>query len=190
MRSLHGAADLVNSFRQVAVDQASAQGRRFDLAQACQEIAATMMKQVSMAGHTLVLQVPEGIAMNSFPGPLGQVLINFVNNSLLHAFDAPGGRMVLAASTPEAGRVRIEFRDDGRGIAPEHIGRVFEPFFTTRMGSGGTGLGLNIVYNIVTTLLGGAIHLESVHGAGAVFVLDLPLVAAAANQATSLEGSP
>jgi signal transduction histidine kinase len=67
---------------------------------------------------------------------------------------------------------------------------VFEPFFTTRMGSGGTGLGLNIVYNIVTTLLGGAIHLESVHGAGAVFVLDLPLVAAAANQATSLEGSP
>ncbi|MGZ5198450.1 MAG: two-component regulator propeller domain-containing protein [Telluria sp.] len=175
MRSLNGAADLVNSFRQVAVDQASAQHRRFDLAQACQEIAATMMKQVRIAGHTLELSVPDGIAMNSFPGPLGQVLINFVNNSLLHAFDAPGGRMVLSASTPEPGRVSIAFSDNGRGIPPEHLGRVFEPFFTTRMGSGGTGLGLNIVYNIVTTLLGGTIRADSRPGEGVTFVIDLPL---------------
>jgi signal transduction histidine kinase len=175
MRSLNGAADLVNSFRQVAVDQASAQRRRFDLAQACQEIAATMMKQVRLSGHRLDLAVPDGIAMNSFPGPLGQVLINFVNNALLHAFDGPGGRMLLSASTPEPGRVRIEFSDDGRGIEAAHVARVFEPFFTTRMGSGGTGLGLNIVYNIVTTLLGGTIWVESAAGGGAVFVLDLPL---------------
>ncbi|GAB3458591.1 hypothetical protein GCM10027321_14460 [Massilia terrae] len=188
MRSLHGAADLVNSFRQVAVDQASAQRRRFDLAQACQEIFATMMKQVSLAGHCLVLEVPDGIAMDSFPGPLGQVLINFVNNSLLHAFDEPGGRMLLSASTPEPGRVRIEFSDNGRGIAPEHVRRVFEPFFTTKMGSGGTGLGLNIVYNIVTTLLGGTIGVDSRPGEGVTFVLDLPLevrvVAASATERT------
>jgi ligand-binding sensor domain-containing protein/signal transduction histidine kinase len=175
MRSLHGAADLVNSFRQVAVDQASAQRRRFDLGQACQEIAATMMKQVRLAGHALEVQVPDGIAMDSFPGPLGQVLINFVNNALLHGFDAPGGRMLLAASTPEPGRVRIEFADEGRGIDPAHLARIFEPFFTTRMGQGGTGLGLNIVYNIVTTLLGGTIRAESQPGQGAVFILDLPL---------------
>lgn len=175
MRSLHGAADLVNSFRQVAVDQASAQRRRFDLAQACQEIAATMMKQVSLAGHTLELRVPEGIAMDSFPGPLGQVVINFVNNALLHAFDAPGGRMVLSATTLEAGRVRIEFADNGRGIGEAHMARIFEPFFTTRMGQGGTGLGLNIVYNIVTTLLGGTIRAESQPGHGAVFILDIAL---------------
>jgi ligand-binding sensor domain-containing protein/signal transduction histidine kinase len=175
MRSLNGAADLVNSFRQVAVDQASAQRRRFDLAQACQEIAATMMKQVRIAGHTLELAVPDGITMNSFPGPLGQVVINFVNNSLLHAFDAPGGKMVLSASTPEPGRVCICFSDDGRGVAAEHLARVFEPFFTTRMGSGGTGLGLNIVYNIVTTLLGGTIRVDSGPGEGVTFVLDLPL---------------
>lgn len=176
MRSLNGAADLVNSFRQVAVDQASAQRRAFDLAQACQEIAATMMKQVSIAGHMLVLDVPDGIAMESFPGPLGQVLINFVNNSLLHAFDEPGGRMRLSAGTPEAGRVRISFSDNGRGIAAENVHRVFEPFFTTKMGSGGTGLGLNIVYNIVTTLLGGTITVDSRAGQGVSFVLDLPLV--------------
>jgi ligand-binding sensor domain-containing protein/signal transduction histidine kinase len=177
VRSLHNAADLVNSFKQVSVDQASAQRRRFDLSQACHEIAATMMNKVRRDGHTLELQVPAGIVLDGYPGSLGQVLINFVNNALLHAFDAPGGRLVLAASTPEAGRVRIEFSDDGRGIAPEHVARIFDPFFTTRMGQGGTGLGLNIAYNLVTTLLGGAIRVDSTPGHGTVFILDLPLEA-------------
>jgi signal transduction histidine kinase len=81
--------------------------------------------------------------------------------------------------------VRIEFSDDGRGIEPGHAARVFEPFFTTRMGSGGTGLGLNIVYNIVTTLLGGTIRAEGAPGAGAVFVLDLPLEVQQAIEVTS-----
>ncbi|MCS0609564.1 ATP-binding protein [Massilia solisilvae] len=184
-RSLHGAADLVNSFRQVAVDQASAQQRRFDLAQACQEIAATMMKQVRLAGHTLELAVPEGIVMDSFPGPLGQIVINLVNNALLHAFGQPGGHMLLSAESVEPGRVRITFRDNGRGIDPAHLARVFEPFFTTRMGSGGTGLGLNIVYNIVTNLLGGTIRAEGEPGKGALFVLDLPLSVRAAHIATT-----
>jgi signal transduction histidine kinase len=178
MRSLHAAADLVNSFKQVSVDQASAQRRRFDLARACHEIAATMMNQVRRAGHRLELRVDPGIQMDSYPGPLGQVLINFVNNALLHAFEAPGaqgGLMVLAASLLDAGHVRIEFADDGRGIPPEHLSRIFDPFFTTRMGQGGSGLGLNIAYNIVTTLLKGTIRVESSPGKGTVFVMELPL---------------
>jgi signal transduction histidine kinase len=177
MRSLHNAAELVNSFKQVAVDQASEQRRRFDLAQACQEIAATMMNKVRRDGHTLTLAMPAAIEMDSYPGPLGQVLINFINNALLHAFDAPGGQMVLSASVPEAGRVRIEFSDDGRGIAPEYLARIFDPFFTTRMGKGGSGLGLNIAYNIVTSLLGGAIRVDSVPGRGTMLILELPLQA-------------
>ena len=175
MRSLHNAAELVNSFRQVSVDQASAQRRQFDLAQACQEIAATLMNTVRLSGHRLELAVPPGIVLDSFPGPLGQVVINFVNNALLHAFEAPGGTMVLAATLLDSGTVRIEFRDDGRGIAPEHLARIFDPFFTTRMGQGGTGLGLNIIWNIVTSLLGGSVRVDSAPGRGAVFVLDLPL---------------
>jgi ligand-binding sensor domain-containing protein/signal transduction histidine kinase len=174
-RSLHAAAELVNSFKQVSVDQASIQRRRFDLAQACQEIAATIMNQVRRGGHTLELQVEPGIVMDSYPGPLGQVLINFVNNALLHAFEGPGGSMVLAASSAAPDRVRIEFRDNGRGIAAEHLSRIFDPFFTTRMGQGGTGLGLNIAYNIVTTLLGGTIRVESGQGEGTAFILELPL---------------
>jgi ligand-binding sensor domain-containing protein/signal transduction histidine kinase len=182
-RSLHSAAELVNSFKQVSVDQASTQRRRFDLAQASQEIAATIMNQVRRGGHALSLQVAPGIVMDSYPGPLGQVLINFVNNALLHAFDGPGGTMVLSASLSGSDRVRIEFRDDGRGIPAEHLSRIFDPFFTTRMGQGGTGLGLNIAYNIVTTLLGGTIRVESVAGEGTVFIVDLPLRAAHAPEA-------
>lgn len=174
-RSLHNAAELVNSFRQVSVDQASAQRRRFDLAQACQEIAATMMNTVRLAGHRLELAVPGGIVMDSFPGPFGQVVINFVNNALLHAFEAPGGCMLLEAALLDGGTVRIVFRDDGRGIPQEHHARIFDPFFTTRMGQGGTGLGLNISWNIVTTLLGGTVRVDSEAGQGTAFILELPL---------------
>jgi ligand-binding sensor domain-containing protein/signal transduction histidine kinase len=187
MRSLHNAAELVNSFKQVSVDQASAQRRRFDLGLACDEIAATMMNKVRLEGHTLELEVPDGIVMDSYPGPLGQVLINFVNNALLHAFDAPGGRMRLVAGTPEAGRVRIEFRDEGRGIPPEHLARIFDPFFTTRMGQGGTGMGLNIAYNIVTSLMQGSIRVESAPGQGTAFILDLPLEVAEVVHSTTTQ---
>ncbi|WP_229452248.1 sensor histidine kinase [Massilia niastensis] len=174
VRSLHNAAELVSSFRQVSVDQASAQRRRFDLAQACQEIVATLMNTVRLAGHGLRLDIPAGIVMDGFPGPLGQVVINFVNNAMLHAFKAPGGTMTLSATVAD-GQVRIVFRDDGRGIPQEHLARIFDPFFTTRMGQGGTGLGLNIVYNIVTSLLGGTIRAESAPGQGSAFALELPL---------------
>jgi signal transduction histidine kinase len=180
-RSLHNAAELVSSFRQVSVDQASDQRRRFDLAQACHEIAATMMNTVRRAGHQLLLDVPPGIVMDGYPGPLGQVIINFVNNAMLHAFEAPVGVMTLQASRFDGG-VSLSFRDDGRGIEGEHLGRIFDPFYTTRMGQGGTGLGLNIAWNIVTTLLGGTIRVESAPGAGTAFVLELPLVAPDASQ--------
>ena len=191
MRSLHNAAELVNSFRQVSVDQASVQRRRFDLAQACQEIAATMMNTVRLAGHQLALEVPPGIVMDSYPGPLGQVLINFVNNALLHAFEGQRGNMLLAAALLDGGMVRIVFRDDGRGIAPEHLARIFDPFFTTRMGQGGTGLGLNITWNIVTTLLGGSVRVDSSPGQGTAFILELPLRAPDAQpaQAESVEAA-
>jgi signal transduction histidine kinase len=173
VRSLHNAAELVSSFRQVSVDQASAQRRRFDLAQACHEIGATLMNTVRLSGHRLDIDVPAGIMMDSFPGPLGQVIINFVNNAMLHAFDGPGGVMTLTALETD-GRVALTFRDDGRGIDPAHLGRIFDPFFTTRMGQGGTGLGLNIVYNIVTTLMGGTIRVVSLPDAGTAFLLELP----------------
>jgi signal transduction histidine kinase len=180
MRSLNNAADLVQSFKQVAVDQTTAQRRQFDLQQVCHEIVATVKNQVKRSGHTVEFDVPEGIQMDSYPGPLGQVISNFINNALLHAFeDRRGGLIKLSAKSVAGSRVQIQFKDDGVGIKEEHLKRIFDPFFTTKMGQGGSGLGLSISYNIVTSILNGQIVVQSTEGQGSVFTLDLPLVAPA-----------
>ena len=177
MRGLTSAADLVNSFKQVAVDRTTEQRREFNLQQVTHEVIATMMNRIRAANHRIEVDVPELIGMDSYPGPFGQVIANFINNALLHAFarDRSGG-MWLHASTPAEGRVLVTFRDNGGGIAPEHMSRIFDPFFTTKLGQGGSGLGLSISYNIVTSLLGGHISVHSSRD-GTVFTLDLPVTA-------------
>jgi signal transduction histidine kinase/putative methionine-R-sulfoxide reductase with GAF domain len=179
MRGLTNAANLVANFKQVAVDRTSAQRRRFDLQQTCHEVIATMMNQVKTAGHDLHFAVSPGIVMDSYPEPLGQVLINLISNALVHAFaDDQHGKMHLSAQKTADERVRILFQDDGCGISEAHQKRIFDPFFTTKMGQGGNGLGLHISYNIITSLLSGQIRVESTPGHGACFILDFPCHAA------------
>jgi ligand-binding sensor domain-containing protein/signal transduction histidine kinase len=181
MRSLRNAAELVNSFKQVAVDQASAKRRDFNLSQASHEIVTTMKNQIRKAGHQIELEMPDDIGMDSFPGPYGQVIINLINNALLHAFDdRSGGEIRLWAVRLGSDRVRVVFQDNGKGIAIEHQARIFDPFFTTKLGQGGNGLGLSITYNIVTSLLDGTIRVDSVVGTGTRFTMDLPLKASLA----------
>jgi ligand-binding sensor domain-containing protein/signal transduction histidine kinase len=176
MRSLHTSANLVSSFKQVSVDQASAQARCFDLKQTTVEIIATMMNQVRHAEHELIIDIPEEIEMHSYPGPYGQVLINLLQNAMLHAFETrKHGIMTISAHRLSNDLVQISFRDNGIGIKEEYLHRIFEPFFTTKLGHGGSGLGLNVTYNIVTSLLGGQIFVESVIGEGTVFRLELPI---------------
>ncbi len=180
MRGLTSAADLVNSFKQVAVDRTTEQRRFFNLQQVCHEIIATMMNRIRAADHQITMEVPDTIGMDSYPGPFGQVITNFINNALLHAF-APGvsGSMRLSAMLAGEGRVQVRFADDGGGIPGEHLGRIFDPFFTTKLGQGGSGLGLSISYNIVSSLLGGHISVSSGAHEGTCFTLDLPLTAPA-----------
>ncbi|MFZ6748131.1 two-component regulator propeller domain-containing protein [Undibacterium sp. Ren11W] len=183
MRSLTNAADLINSFKQVAVDQTSAKRRQFNLYQTTHEIIATMMNQVRNAGHTLEIQVPADIQMDSYPGSYGQVIINFIGNVLLHAFDdRRDGHIQIVARRLGEDKVEIVFSDNGVGIKPEDIAYIFNPFFTTKFGQGGSGLGLNISYNIVVSLLEGQIRVESVLGQGTSFILELPLVVSAASE--------
>ena len=178
MRGLTSAADLVNSFKQVAVDRTSAQRRRFNLQQTCHEVAATLANQMKLGEHKIVQDVPSDIDMHSYPGPFGQVLTNLINNALLHAFDGRlRGQMRISAQVQANQHVLFEFRDDGNGIPEAHLKRIFDPFFTTKLGQGGSGLGLNISYNIVTALLGGQISVHSTPGEGTCFTLDLPLTA-------------
>ena len=177
-RGLRSAGDLVQSFKQVAVDRATEQRRVFDLLRTSQEVIATLHRTIQLAGHQLVLDVPEGIALDGYPGPYGQVLTNLVNNALLHAFgQRKGGTMRLQAALWRTQQVEIRFSDDGVGIAPEHLNRIFDPFFTTKMGQGGSGLGMSISYNIVTSLFGGEFVVTSTVGLGSCFTLRIPLKA-------------
>lgn len=173
--SLHRAASLVSGFKQLAVDQTSAQRRPFTLDNVLGEIRVTLGPSLRRSGCRVEWAVEEGIELDSYPGALSQVIINLIENATVHAFDgqAPGLIEVSAAATA-AGQVAITVRDDGAGIPPSLQRKVFEPFFTTRIGRGGTGLGLNIVYNLTTGILGGHIHLRSEPGAGSSFELVLP----------------
>lgn len=178
VRSLLGASELIGRFKRVAVDQTSAQRRRFDLSETLEEVVATLRPQIKRTPHRIELAVPEGIGMASYPGPLGQVIINLVNNALVHGFEGLAAGVVRIEATSEGSdRVQVTVKDNGRGIPAEHHSRIFDPFFTTRLGQGGSGLGLHIVFNIVTRVLGGRITVTSRPGEGAAFVLDLPCVA-------------
>lgn len=178
VRSLGRAATLVASFKQVAVDQTSSQRRSFDLANLLAEVLITIGPAIRHAHCEVVAEVPDGLSLDSFPGPLVQVLTNLINNALVHGF-APGqsGRIRVGAVTTNPGQIEVSVRDNGKGIAPTHIKRIFDPFFTTRLGQGGSGLGLHVVHNIVTGILGGRVEVQSAVGEGCQFVLHLPVVA-------------
>ncbi|HET6720744.1 MAG TPA: HAMP domain-containing sensor histidine kinase, partial [Rhodocyclaceae bacterium] len=177
-RSLQRAAGLISSFKQVAVDQTSAQRRRFDLDELIDEIRTTVSPGLNRSGCKHEWQVARGVAMDSFPGPLGQVLINLVDNAVMHAFEGRhSGTIWVVASEHGADEICLEVRDDGVGVPEDKQGQIFEPFFTTRMGRGGTGLGLSIAYNIVSGVLGGSLALQSKPDRGAIFRLLIPKIA-------------
>ncbi len=176
--NLMRAGELVQSFKQVAVDRSQAERRTFDLGHAMEQILASLRPTLKTSEVQLIVEVPEGIGMDSYPGPLGQILTNLFLNSLHHGFDGrPGGTIFVSARLRGRDEVEILFRDDGHGMTEEVQRSAFDPFFTTRRGSGGTGLGLHIVYNLVTARLGGRIILSSSPGLGATFLIVLPLVA-------------
>lgn len=178
LRSLHTAHELISGFKQVAVDQTSALRRRFDLAHTVEEVLVTLMPMIRKTPYTLALELESGIQLDSYPGPLGQIITNLIANALAHAFEGRStGTMKLIAKKLGSTRAEIIFIDDGVGIPDAHRNRVFDPFFTTKFGQGGSGLGLHIVYNLVTAILGGSIDLRSQPGQGTAMVLRLPLSA-------------
>ncbi len=177
-RNIVRSANLVTSFKQVAVDQTSAQRRSFDLAAVVAENIRALSPMIAKTAFVVVETVPPDIKFDSYPGPLGQVLMNLVNNAILHGFEGRAhGTITIAAQAAGAGAVQLRVSDDGIGVPPEHVHRIFDPFFTTKLGMGGCGLGLSITHNIVTSVLGGKVQLDSALGKGTTFTLLLPLVA-------------
>lgn len=176
-RNLRRAAELISSFKQVAVDQSSHQRRRFDLREIVQELTLALSPTLRRAGVTLTHDLPAGVTLDSYPGPLGQVIMNVVNNAVVHAFAQQADPRIEAHGEVSDGQLTLTLSDNGCGIPPEHLPRVFDPFFTTRLGQGGSGLGMHIVYSLVTELLGGSVNIDSTVGRGTTVTLHIPLQA-------------
>lgn len=176
--SLQMAAEQVQNFKQVAVDQTSSQRRRFRLQQVVEEVTYTLKPQIKHTDHSVDIAIPGDIEMDSFPGPLGQVITNCFNNALVHGFEnTNAGHLRIEATSLPDDQVLLSFSDDGKGMTQAQRARAFDPFFTTRMGHGGSGLGLHLVYNLVTGILGGTVELETSEAGGVAVRVRLPLTA-------------
>ena len=170
------ASQLIAGFKQVAVDRASAERRSVNLAAYIQDTLVSLQPKLRPSGHEVAVSCPGDLELDSYPGVLSQILSNLVMNALTHAFaDGRPGDMAIAVDLPTPDTVRLCFTDNGRGMSEEHRARVFEPFFTTRRGRGGSGLGLHIVHNLVVGVLKGSITVDSVPDRGTSFTLLFPL---------------
>jgi signal transduction histidine kinase len=173
--NLQRAGELIQSFKQVAVDRSHADRRQFDLREATDQIVASLRPALKRTKASLSMDGATGVQMDSYPGSYGQVVTNLFLNALAHAFpDERPGRVFIETRDIGGGLVEVLIGDDGIGMTEEVQKRAFDPFFTTQRTRGGTGLGLHIVYNLVTQRLGGRISLDSQVGRGTVFRITLP----------------
>ena len=176
------AADLITSFKQVAVDQTSQRRRQFKLDALVEDVLKTLGPTVKMPATIQIRnEVPPGIACDGFPGPLGQVISNLVQNSVVHGFVGATDETVTLRATHdvESGTVHLTVVDNGVGMELAILSRIFDPFFTTRLGQGGSGLGLAISHRIVTSLLGGKLTVASTPARGTCFTVSFPAIAPA-----------
>ena len=180
MNNAYRAAHLIHSFKQIAVDQVSEARRAFELRDYIVEVVASLQPTLKKTRSEVIIDCPPGIEFDSYPGALAQVLTNLILNCVEHAFDPDtAGTIHIGVRCEAEGKtdwIVMQVRDNGRGIAPDLLERVFDPFVTTRRGQGGTGLGLNIVFNLIAKQFGGTITVSSTLGQGATFLLRLPRV--------------
>jgi predicted ATPase/two-component sensor histidine kinase len=192
-QSCQRAASLINIFKQVAVDQTSEQRRPFSLNALLEDSIAALRASLKPGPWQIETTITDKIDCDSYPGPLGQIILNLVNNAWTHAFAGRETGVLKICATmnppnlhnphnplkPAAESVKMVFEDDGHGMEPEVLAHIFEPFYTSQMGHGGPGLGLSISLNIATGVLGGTLTASSVPGAGSRFELIFPLTAPA-----------
>ncbi|MEK8018233.1 MAG: HAMP domain-containing sensor histidine kinase, partial [Candidatus Parabeggiatoa sp.] len=172
--NLKRAVELIKSFKQVAVDQTTEEKRTFNLKRYLDEILLNLRPKLKQTQHHIEIQGDDNLSLNSYPGTFSQIITNMVMNSLIHAYEKEEfGTLTLNYQT-QADKVILQYQDDGKGMPPDVLSRVFDPFFTTNRSQGGTGLGLHIVYNLVTQKLKGEISVESQVGQGTTFRIELP----------------
>jgi signal transduction histidine kinase len=175
-RNLNRAAELISSFKQVAVDQSSENNRVFSFAKLMDEILMSMRPKLKKINHQINVNCVDNLVVESKAGPINQIMINLIMNSIIHGFeDVDKGQIDITIEAVDNTKVSIEFKDNGKGI-PEHLRkRIFDPFVTTKRGQGGSGLGMHLVYNLVTQALNGSISIVSEEGQGVQFRILFPV---------------
>lgn len=173
--NLDRAGQLVQSFKQVAVDQSSLEQRTFLVKPYLMEIITSLSPHFKNTYHQIDLVGDDTITLNSYPGAIAQIVTNLVTNSLTHAYgDGDHGHITLEVCAKEH-YILLRYKDDGGGISEQNLSKIFEPFFTTARNRGGTGLGLHIIYNLVTQNLQGQISVSSQPDQGTQFDIKLPV---------------
>ncbi len=172
--NMERAAELISSFKQVAVDQSSEKRRRFNLREYIDEILLSLRPRYKKTSHKINVSCASDIEITSYPGAFSQILNNMIMNSLIHGFkDMENGEIQIELIRGKD-QIVFEYRDNGRGMDESQKEKVFDPFFTTMRGKGGTGLGMSIVFNLVTQTLKGQVDLNSEPGKGVSFIMTLP----------------
>jgi len=182
VRNMLRASELIQSFKQVAVDQSSYEKMRFPLRKYLETTLQSLTPKLKSFNPEIVILCEQEVEIHSYPGAFSQVITNFVTNSLMHGFEGrEHGTLTFEIKSEsdhqEPSHVMFRYSDDGNGIPEKHLKKIFDPFFTTKRAKGGSGLGLHIIYNIVTHKLGGTIQCESTVGQGTTFTLTLAVEA-------------
>jgi len=173
--NLNRSAELIRSFKQVAVDQSSEEQRIFNVKAYLEEILLNLKPKLKRTQHQIQIHGDNKLCLNSYPGAFSQIITNFVINSLLHGYDKGKAGLITINFQSVENQLILQYQDDGKGMHPDVKERIFEPFFTTKRTQGGSGLGLHIVFNLVTQRLKGQIRVESQLEQGTTFTIELPL---------------
>jgi len=173
-RNLERAAKLISSFKKVAVDQSSVDSRVFNVNELLEEVLTTLKAKLNKKHIKLTIDCPADLIVESKPGPINQILINLILNSIIHGFESKPDGTINISVIYLSEQLHISYKDNGVGINESIKAKIFEPFTTTKRGSGGSGLGLHLVFNIVTQALNGHIDFESNVGLGTTFNITFP----------------
>jgi PAS domain S-box-containing protein len=172
--NLEKTAHLIKSFKQVAVDQTSEEKREFELVEYIDDTLFSLGNITKKTNIKINVESSIGkVVINSYPGAFSQVITNFITNSIRHGYEDNAEGNILIKIEKDSEKLRLIYKDDGKGISKENLEKVFDPFFTTNREKGGTGLGLNIIYNIITTNLGGSIICNSKINKGVEFIITI-----------------
>jgi signal transduction histidine kinase len=176
MNNAYRAAHLIHSFKQIAVDQVSEARRRFELHEYIGEGVSSLQPKLKKTRIAVEINCPPDIVLDSYPGSLAQIITNLTLNCVEHAFEPDAAGTIRINVSSQDDWVEMQVADNGKGIPADMLDKVFDPFVTTRRGQGGTGLGLNIVFNLIVKQFGGTITVDSTVGEGATFTLRIPRV--------------